>query len=372
MKIGIVSDLHCHIWSTFATTNSDGINSRLATILSELERAAATVKDAGGSLLLLGGDLFHKRGTIDPEVLNPVRETFGRILRMGVSIAGIPGNHDLKSRDTSALSSAVQNLDGLSDIDAGMSTQTVTLFNEPTVSDLGGVYIAYVPWREDTGWLLKDIEDLLATTKVDPAQTYLLIHAGIDGVLAGMPDHGLTAAKLGAFGFRGVFSGHYHNHKALDHNVYSIGSLTHQTWGDIGTKAGFLLLDTDANTVQYNATHAPMFLDVSELDEDDLAMDCPGNYVRFRGPHMTQDQINELREELVKYGAAGVLIQVARSTPSMRPAASAAGKVMSLDDSVSAYVDGRKDIPVGLDAEEIKRRAQIVLNEARMVDVDAS
>lgn len=365
---GVVSDMHCHLWSVFSTTGDNGLNSRLEIILSEFERAAAEVKAAGGDMLIIGGDIFHKRGTIDPEVLNPLRDSIGRILRSGVSVYAIPGNHDLKSRDTNALSSAVQNINGMSDLGPDMEATRVEVYNEPKIVTYDGYNVAYVPWRENPASLLRDIQSLLSNSAVKPDETYLIIHVGIDGVLPNMPNQGLTDAKLAAFGFRGVFAGHYHNHKALSNNIYSIGSLTHQTWGDIGTRAGFLIVKPDTNEVQYHASHAPSFIDLSEMDEDDMILNCPGNYVRFRGPHMTTDQIDELRKNFTNWGAKGVLIQVPRSTPTMRPAASTTGKIASIDESVTSFIEGRKDIPIGLDPKEIIKRAHSVLNAARIVE----
>ena len=44
----IVSDLHCHAWNAFSTTNANGLNSRLAIIIEELLRAAEKLKALGG------------------------------------------------------------------------------------------------------------------------------------------------------------------------------------------------------------------------------------------------------------------------------------------------------------------------------------
>src|SRR3954470_18937004 len=99
----LVSDLHCHSWSAFATRDADGVNSRLRIILKELERAAHVLKQARGSTIIIAGDLFHVRGQIDPEVFNPVYATIQRLAKGGFEFFAIPGNHDLKSKDTSML-----------------------------------------------------------------------------------------------------------------------------------------------------------------------------------------------------------------------------------------------------------------------------
>ncbi len=363
MKFGVISDLHCHTWSMFSTTAKSGINSRLEIILAEIKRAALEVKNAGSDLLIVNGDVFHTRGSIDPEVLNPVRETFQDVLNQGVSVLMIPGNHDLKSRDTQALSSAMENLNGLQSVN---EDAVCHVFNAPTFHSWRGLRLAMVPWRDNYQDLINDIEALVAANPTEISEAYLFIHAGIDGVIPGMPDHGLTAAKLAAFGFKGVFAGHYHNYKDLGSGVYSVGALTHQNWGDVGTKAGFLMVNSDDNKVSYQATHAPQFIDVSDMDEEELVLNIPGNYVRYRGPHMTQSQIDDLRSEFNKLGAAGITIQVPRTAPSSRPSGASKG-VLTIDQSVDVFIDARKDVPAGMDVEEIKRRSAQVLNDVRSV-----
>src|SRR5690349_9573673 len=110
---GISSDQHCHDWSQFATVDADGVNSRLRIILDELERSAAAVLASGGDTLYLAGDLFHVRGKIDPEVLNPTIECFKRICATGVKVYAITGNHDLKGKNSTKLGNAMQSLDEL-------------------------------------------------------------------------------------------------------------------------------------------------------------------------------------------------------------------------------------------------------------------
>lgn len=362
MTYAVVSDIHAHAWSVFSTVTADGINSRLAETLAELERAANEVLAAGGRVLIVAGDIFHVRGTIDPEVLNPLQDCIKRILDKGVLIYAIPGNHDLKSKETSRLSSAVETLSNTSST-AGQ----FVVVNACEFHDLDGQLIGFVPWRSNVNDLLADLDFLAAHG--DKSNMDVFIHAGIDGVLPNMPAHGLTDVALAKFGFRHVFAGHYHNHKQLSGGVVSIGATTHHNWGDVGSKAGFLLVD-DSGQVKWFDTQAPKFIDITGMDEDDIPLACPGNYVRFSGPSMTVADINALRAQLMALGAKGVQIVAPKSVVSARPT-SAAPKATSLDQSVLTFVDGSKDIPPHVDREAVKRRAAEVLNEARTVFEEA-
>jgi len=323
---GIVADLHCHAWSQFSKVGPDGVNSRLTIILDELERAAAEVRRLGGFHLIIAGDLFHVRGSIDPEVFNPVHERIKRILRTGVSIIAIAGNHDLKGKETTELGNAMQTLGALS----GFAVVT-----EPKV--IGDVL--YVPWQSTPAKLLEAIERFIYDNSLDSdvlAALDLVIHAPVNDVLVSLPDHGLDPDKLAGLGFRRVFSGHYHNFKQVRPNVYSIGATTHQTWGDVGSKAGFLIIDDEK--VNWNASRAPSFVDIDETtDAEEIPLIVDGNYVRVRGLKLTNEQIKKMDLELRDCGALGVSFQVAREVVSARTGAPT--KITSLEESITKYIN---------------------------------
>ncbi len=358
MKYAVLSDIHAHAWSLFATTNTDGVNSRLRIVLDEIERAAKMLLAEGGKDMIIAGDIFHTRGTIDPEVLNPVRQTLEKIRKSGITIFIIPGNHDLKSADTKELSSAVQNLQIRSDT---ANIGEIHVINQPIVH----FGFAFVPWRANNELLLKDIAEL---SKGALSKTRdLFIHAGIDGVLSGVPGSGLTSDVLADYGFRRVFAGHYHNHKDMSRGVYSIGATTHHNWGDVGTRAGFLMVEESTSEVTFHDSKAPKFVDVTGLDEFEMELECMGNYVRYRGPAMTQSQINEFRQALKDWGALGVSIEVPRLVVSARTTAPATG--LTLDQSVDSFIDSASSIPAHLDRAFLKKRAaEILLNTRAVID----
>lgn len=373
MKFAVVSDLHCHLWSLFSTTTRSGINSRLQEILSQVEKAADHVKLEGGSTLVVAGDIFHTRGTIDPEVLNPVRDCFQRIVNNGVNVLIVPGNHDLKTKNTTALSSSVENLQNIEYMDFD-GTSAVKVFNEPTIHEtdcVPAVKFAFVPWCENTSELIAHIDALTVKLGKDVKDTYLFIHAGIDGVIPGLPAHGLSDALLAGYGFKAVFAGHYHNHKMMPGNIVSIGSPTHQTWGDVGTRAGYLIVDSETGEIVFNDTSAPKFVDVSGMSEEDAEMEAGGNYVRFRGPHMTQTEIDTMRKQFYAWGARGVSIQVPTSAPTARSSVTTPGKIVTLDESVTNFI-AAKSMPASIDVTEVQKRAADVLNSVRTVTEEAA
>lgn len=324
----LLSDQHGHKWSQFATTDADGVNSRLRFMLSEMERAADELLGAGGKHILFAGDLFHTRGSIDPEVFNPVFETVVKILNRGVIIYAIPGNHDLASRDTTKLGNAIQTLGEL---------KNFHVISEPCFVKLNGTQVGMVPWFSKLDDLRNAVQYLRDIADEDPSYYDLVLHAGIEGVIPGL-DHGLSASEVASWGFQRVFAGHYHNHKVMEGGaVVSIGALTHQTFSDVGTKAGFLLVEP--GKITYRASRAPQFVDIDpDTDEEEIPLRADGNFVRVRGFKLTDKEVTTMRQGLLDMGAKGVTIQVAREVVAARSAS--ASKGMSLDASVGSYIDG--------------------------------
>lgn len=330
---GVISDTHNHAWNAFATTTPEGINSRLDTILRETYRAARTVAEAGGDTLLHGGDLFHVRGSVAPSVLNPTRDTYKAIRdELGVQVVIAAGNHDLEGKEAARISSAITALE-----DVGCA-----VINEPTVwvpKGTAGADIAIVPWIPNVAALKAQLET------GDPAKRAdcdLLIHAPVDGVIPGLPDHGLDGAYLASLGFRRVFSGHYHHHKEIvAGKVWSIGSLTPQTWSDVNAKSGFLIV-SDAG-VKWHASHAPHFVDIDgSTDPADVPLIVDGNYVRARIASAKQSEVEALRQHLLDCGAAGVnIIQVKDTTIVPRAGGAMIKAGATLDQSVQQFITAK-------------------------------
>lgn len=321
----LVADLHGHKWSAYSTVLPNGVNSRLQIILDELDRAVASLKVAGGDCMVVAGDVIHSRGSIDPEVFNPIHARFEGYSKAGINIYAIPGNHDLAGNDTTVLGNAIQTLSAI---------ERFTVVTRPDLY----VPIVFVPWCAT----VQQLREKVLKFKDDRGDVDfydLVIHVGIDGVLTGMPDHGLTADEIAKWGFRRVFAGHYHHFKAMaDNKVFSIGATTHQTWSDLNTKAGFCLVYPDR--VEHHASHAPSFV---ELTGDDDPADYPaivdGNYVRIRGMKLTDAEVKKFRAEFLDMGAKGVTFQIARESAAVTRAGGVATKGTTLAETVGTYVD---------------------------------
>lgn len=328
---GLLSDLHCHGWSAFSTVNSQGVNSRLLDIIREIDRCCDETLKAGGDTVVIAGDLFHTRGSVDPEVFNPVKECLSRNILMGINrFRGIPGNHDLKSKDSVELGSSVQML----------GNECIHWYHQPESRGLPDQPSVYVPWVNDPTCYLSTIEDIARNFGTDAAFYDLIIHLGIAGTLTSGHDNGITAERLREFGFKRVFSGHYHNHKDFGDGIYSIGASTHQTWSDVGTKAGFMVVYHDR--VQWFASHAPSFIDLTGAEsEEDLPLIVDGHFVRAKIGEAEPKQVQEWREKLLSLGAKGVIIQSQPASAAAKRVGVSAKSLSALDKSVTDYVSER-------------------------------
>lgn len=341
----ISSDQHCHAWSAFAKVSENGYNSRLDMILQEISRSYAILDGLGGDTMFLAGDLFHQRGEIKPSVFNPTHTTFENAANSypHISTFAIPGNHDLEGNEASSLGNAMQALSAI---------ETFNAYVEPTL--VGDVLV--FPWYADLNKLRQAMRD-----RADPSKD-ALIHAPVNGVIKGIPNHGLEADELASMGYRRVFAGHYHDHRVMEGGkVVSIGATTHQTWSDPGTKAGFLIVYEDR--IEHIPTAAPLFvdLDLSRIeDEHHLADLVAGNYARVKLTDVTDKEINLWRADLTKAGALGSIVLATKRTTATARTGAAAKSAVSLAASVEHFV--RNDLKPLL-ADDVSKEAQSILSE---------
>ncbi len=293
----LFSDVHFHNWSSFSYITENLMNSRLVYQIEELRRAYEALKAEGGKLAVCAGDLFHVRGKLAPSVTNPVRDFF-REMDENFETVILSGNHDLEGADADELTSAVSVIS---------SEKTVAINDACIASESPGIYM--IPWRSDLGALRKEIKamsDTLASEKSGKSYD-LIIHAPMNEVLINIPNIGLNASEFAGMSFNRVFAGHYHNHKRLADNVWSVGATGHQTWNDPGTQAGWCLVYEDE--VKFVASRQPQFVKIPVGATEEDVMEASGHFVRADMLDPTPEKIIAMREYLKSQGVAGVTIR---------------------------------------------------------------
>ena len=286
MTYAIVSDLHLHNWSQFSVTDDLGVNSRLKIILDQLEQSADNLLKSKGNRLYIAGDVFHVRNSLEPSTLNPTLDCIAGLVARGVDVRVIPGNHDLGTRHTTWNSNASSSF-------ASLGVKVVV---EPTYFEDDNVVM--LPWEDSVKGIRKT---MIEWADKHPGSDCIL-HSPLNGVIRGIPDTGLEPTQLKELGFNRIFCGHYHNHVNFFDRVYSVGALTHQTWGDVGTLAGYLLVDNDS--VRQVESTAPKFIDYDASNRTAIN----GNYVRAKAEITSSSEVSGYEQALKQLGAAGVVI----------------------------------------------------------------
>jgi DNA repair exonuclease SbcCD nuclease subunit len=347
---GIVSDIHLHNWSAFSSILSTGENERLMLVLQALESSAHEMHREGCKRMYIAGDLFHVRGKITPSVLNPTLAAFKRIVKL-LDVRIIPGNHDLESNDSCELTNATQALAALG----------CTVITKPTQFFDDDVYM--VPWEAHLGELKKKLKVGWEEHQPETA----IIHAPLNGVIPGIPDHGLDDKELASLGFDFIFSGHYHNRVDFGNGVWSIGALTHQTWSDVNTGAGYLIVYGDRK-IRALESDAPKFVDLDDSMTNAQAKTvCAGNYVRVKLGEASEKDIQEVRERVKsEYDAKSVIVHAQpKRTTSERTSTVKAGA--SLEASVHEYIAGSETT---VDKKALSKECAAVLAESETGEED--
>lgn len=354
---GVISDPHYHKWDSFSTTDADGLNSRLAIQLEATKEAAIAMKKAGCSHMLVAGDTFHVRGTVSPTVLNYVSDVYEWIVKdLGLSVAMLAGNHDLETNDSVYSANAAAALKSI-----GVQ---IVCGRKPHSIKLGDVTVHMVSWRNNHAELISDLKALRA--RLDGDLHDVVIHTAINKAIPTMPDVGIDAQELKDIGFRLVLSGHYHNHKEVIPGVISVGALTHQNWGDVGSLAGYMIVNPDGSFSHFE-TSAPKFVNLED-DVDDKQI--RGNYVRFRAVVENDEEGIKLQNVLKSMGAKGVVCNFIRKGSMMEGTASTSetSKIDSLGESVSAYCKIVHDTDGGFDLTKLNALCQEILTEAESAE----
>lgn len=350
---GVISDPHYHNWNTFAVSDANGLNSRLAILLESTKEAAIAIKEAGAKHLFVAGDTFHVRGTITPSVLHYVTETYKWIINeLGLEVVMLAGNHDLETNDSVYSANAAASLQSI-----GVQ---IVCGQQPFSVEVGDANVHFISWRNSHAELLSDMKALRKRLEGDNHD--IVIHTSVNKAIPTMPDVGIDAQELKDIGFRLVLSGHYHNHKEVLPGVVSVGALTHQNWGDVGTLAGYMVVQPDGSFTQHE-TSAPKFVNLEEGVDDS---EVRGNYVRFYATIEADEEGVKIKNTLNSMGAKGVVCNFVRKSSMMTGSAStsATSKIDSLGESVSAYCQIMHDTDGGFDVKALGALCGDILLEA--------
>lgn len=308
MKIVIISDLHIHPWQEYSVPLPNGAPSRLyasASVLNEVMNYCLEHKIYD---VVIGGDLFHKRGVVFTQAYNLVVIFLASMKRAGIRVWMVDGNHDHANK-----AGSVHSVQGLAK--AGLVREV----DEQGWSNwsLGGELIV-------SGFSYCDSRELFEQRIEDADRNYRKTYRGVSRIAA--LHHGFKGAKVGTVleyqvkesidpkmldgaGFQYLFSGHYHGRQRIGDlkNATYIGSPMEHVRGETAVQKGFLVYNSDKNTWKLVPVKRPQFVTLTQkmIDEKDYNI-VSGNFVDVSYEELPKDP-DIFKDRLYKkYEAVGV------------------------------------------------------------------
>lgn len=293
-KVVFFSDLHAHIFEDFSKPDPEFVTDRFRDKIRTLQRVFEIARE-NNAIVLFGGDLFHKRGTLEDVVFNNVFKVIAD--NNDIPTYLLRGNHDSKNNTTESEHW----------LETFKYLPHVTVMDRPEVftNTNYGVRIFAIPYSDDTEYLKKKIVEFAEQAKEQSYWNILTAHIGVDGSEVGRYSHRLEGAfKLGDL-FPDVFDyvclGHYHKRQFLGRldNVFYAGNTIQDTFSDEGQDKGVFLLDLEGNTPkkpEFIPIPNKKFITLTEVTEDTQQI-VDNNYVRFILPYNQAQEVEIFKEE---------------------------------------------------------------------------
>lgn len=314
MKIAVTADWHLNNFQEFSkpiltewdeelyryveSNQGNTMNSRLFNQLNTICDMRDYCEINGINQLLIAGDIFHKRGTIDVSVYNAGYKVLSSFKEFGVWVTAIAGNHD----DIDNSQVPITSLHPLQEIIHIIEKpEDLELFDQSTNES---VYILALPYSKDKKHILGYIDGYMKTH--NSKESILLCHLGITGGVVGSGQYSMkdeySLGELRYNKWKYLVAGHYHQPQILEYNSIYTGSPTQNNFGDERDgNNGFFVIDTNKRwDMRFIPLNAPRFITVTkDLLEDYTAEQLKGNYIRAIATGDTEQQLHKALEEKV-------------------------------------------------------------------------
>jgi len=263
-------------------------------------------------LIVCLGDVLNTRDFVNVEAQSAAFHMFRqmRVDNPSTPIHIVLGNHDMNLRHSRRISS----LDGLS---VG-SNSNIHLHTQIHQEIIGGVPCLFIPYHHEPEDIIQYVENLKLAEKnneLDFSLDNMVVfgHLSVHGAKQndGRKFQGSIHSSLFS-PFKHTFSGHYHYHHTLDHNVVYVGSPMQFNFGDAGHDRGIVVYDAKTNTLnQIVNSFSPRF---HKMSEEEIETNTKSNQSIFKDAHVMIkfeqpkpfSVFQELREKLVNLGCVDV------------------------------------------------------------------
>ena len=248
------------------------INSRLLDQYNALRHMADICKKEKVEVLVIAGDIFHKRGNLPTETLYVAKKIityFSQKLKIPVYI--LAGNHDQDSN-------SVKPLDNL----VSLEGENVFISSIPEEIELNDTTILrMVPYRHNRSIILEEFKKSVSKG----VNTILVSHIGVSGASLGkqvyVSSDDFSIKDINSKKYKFVALGHFHKPQALTKNAFYCGSPVQMNFGEEGESHGFYIGDTETDSLDFYELNAPKFITVTQPDDASKEA-SKGNYVRLK------------------------------------------------------------------------------------------
>ena len=270
MKIAVCADIHAHNYSQYSHITDKGLNSRLDWILRVLDEITNYAVKRELDAIVIAGDLFESRKSIDVAVLDSVYKVLSNT---DIPLYIVKGNHDISYRGGNRYSISIFN-------------KIANVITTAKVLTIANTNVGFLPWTEDTNVIHKALK-LFQTNKVK----YVIGHLALSGGYVGSHEY-LVEGKVEPVLFRKfewVALGHYHKHQKIRNNIYYVGSPIQHTWGETGDEKGFMVFSSSSKPRFIMLPDFPRFVRVR--NKEDLSNVRDIDYVKVIG---SRDDVDKL------------------------------------------------------------------------------
>lgn len=298
-----------------------GVHGRLADILLACRIARTYAQEHAIDTVIILGDLFHDRQSLDIEVLSSVCRFMEEAAAMGQQWIAFPGNHDMFLRHSWDINSLVPLRKHLTVID----DIKVLMLDEQRFW-----VVPFITFENSYMRAIKHIEQ-----QVDP-EDKLLTHIGVRGSILN------TCFLLKDWAhvhfentkFKRVYTGHFHTPQQTGDKVWYPGSPIPFKFDEGDVSHGFIVYDTETDSHEMvnlltvgakffpNEILPPQFMTVTDSQINELtAADVANNMVRVSVEReITDDEKMGIREHLLSLGSRSIrwLNHTAKSEPAAK------------------------------------------------------
>lgn len=222
-KVALLADPQFDEQLSLSHFTPEGISSRLADQLAALRWVASSAHDRGCEELLVLGDIFDSRTTLNLSVIDQVCRGFHDAhTEHGLALTFLVGNHDAYLR-CAALNS-LQMFRGYAEV-----------IDKPCYRG----EFAFIPWAEDLDAIKKAVDYLVDESDASYLFMHGILHGAVHKSVAGIPLE-LIKPKH----WKRVWLGDVHEPCDMAPNVHYVGSFMQHHFGDAGGFRGYVILDT--------------------------------------------------------------------------------------------------------------------------------